>query len=326
MAWHARGVRRAALLCVLALAGCGGDDRAPASKNGPQVRTVASGLDTPWSIAWLPDRRALVTERPGRVRLLSASGELRDEPVGEVDVVESDGSESGLLGIAVDPEFADNGFVYLYRTTDGGNEVARYRFAGDRLTEDGVVVRGHPGRPDPRRRPARVRPRRPPLHHDRGDRRRLARPGRRPRGQGPAHRRLPLRRRAAGDLHDRPPQRPGHRLGAGHRPAPDHRARAGQRRRGQRPARGRELRLARRRRRAAARQLRGRHLALRRHLRVPPRLALDRRLRVRQPRRRAAAPAVLRRRARDAATRRCSRASTAACATSPKAPTARSTC
>ena len=108
----------------------------------PGVRTVAGGLDTPWAIAWLPDRRALVTERPGRVRLLSASGELRDEPVGEVDVVESDGSESGLLGIAVDPEFADNGFVYLYRTTGDGNEVARYRFAGDRLTEDGVVVEG----------------------------------------------------------------------------------------------------------------------------------------------------------------------------------------
>jgi len=140
-------VRRAALLCILALAGCGGDDRAPASKDGPPVRTVASGLDTPWSIAWLPDRRALVTERPGRVRLLSASGELRDEPVGEVDVVESDGAESGLLGIAVDPEFADNGFVYLYRTTEGGNEVARYRFAGDRLTEDGVVVEGIQGGP-----------------------------------------------------------------------------------------------------------------------------------------------------------------------------------
>jgi glucose/arabinose dehydrogenase len=143
MAWHARDVRRAALLCVLLLAGCGGGDE-PRSKSAgsPKVRTVATGLDTPWSIAWLPDRRALVTERPGRVRLLSASGELRDEPVGEVDVVESDGSESGLLGIAVDPEFADNGFVYLYRTTGGGNEVARYRFAGDRLAEDGVVVEG----------------------------------------------------------------------------------------------------------------------------------------------------------------------------------------
>ena len=57
-------------------------------------------------------------------------------------MVESDGSESGLLGIAIDPDFAANGFVYLYRTTENGNEVARYRFAGDRLTEDAVVVAG----------------------------------------------------------------------------------------------------------------------------------------------------------------------------------------
>jgi aldose sugar dehydrogenase len=135
-------MRRVALLCLLVLAGCGGGDDEDTPADGPNVRTVATGLDTPWSIAWLPDRRALVTERPGRVRLLSASGELRDEPVGEVDVVESDGSESGLLGIAVDPDFAANAFVYLYRTTEGGNEVARYRFAGDRLTEDGVVVEG----------------------------------------------------------------------------------------------------------------------------------------------------------------------------------------
>ena len=134
-------VRRAALLCLLALAGCGGDDDA-GSDSGLKVRTVATGLDTPWAIAWLPDGRALVTERPGRVRLLSAAGKLQAEPVGEVDVVESDGSESGLLGIAIDPDFADNGFVYLYRTTENGNEVARYRFAGDRLTEDGVVVDG----------------------------------------------------------------------------------------------------------------------------------------------------------------------------------------
>ena len=132
-------MRRAALLCLLALAGCGGDEP---SSGGPKVRTVATGLDTPWAIAWLPDGRALVTERPGRVRLLSAAGRLQAEPVGEVDVVESDGSESGLLGIAIDPDFAANGFVYLYRTTENGNEVARYRFAGDRLTEDAVVVAG----------------------------------------------------------------------------------------------------------------------------------------------------------------------------------------
>jgi glucose/arabinose dehydrogenase len=128
-------------VAILALlAGCGGAD-APARKSNLEVATIATGLDTPWSIGWLPDGRALVTERPGRVRLL-ADGKLQEEPVGLVEVVETDGSESGLLGLAVDPEFADNGFVYLYLTTPGDNQVVRYRFADDRLTEDGVVVRG----------------------------------------------------------------------------------------------------------------------------------------------------------------------------------------
>ena len=64
------------------------------------------------------------------VRLLTKDGKLQQEPVGFVkDVVETDGSESGLLGVAVDPKFADNHFVYLYLTTPAENLVARYRFA-----------------------------------------------------------------------------------------------------------------------------------------------------------------------------------------------------
>jgi aldose sugar dehydrogenase len=123
------------------LAGCGGDD--PPQRSDLKVTTVATGLDTPWSIGWLPDGRALVTERPGRVRLLSKDGQLRQEPVGVVkDVVETDGSESGLLGLAIDPEFAKNRFVYLYFTTPAENVVGRFRFDDDRLMLDNVVVSG----------------------------------------------------------------------------------------------------------------------------------------------------------------------------------------
>ena len=50
--------------------------------------------------------------------------------------------ESGLLGLAVDPGFERNGFVYLYRTTDSGNEVLRMRLEGDRLEEDATVLEG----------------------------------------------------------------------------------------------------------------------------------------------------------------------------------------
>jgi len=105
-----------------------------------ELETVATGLEAPWEIAFLPDRRALITERPGRVRLLERDGALRPEPVAEVEV--SAVGESGLLGLAVDPEFADNRLVYLYRTTESGNEVARYELEGDRLTEQATILDG----------------------------------------------------------------------------------------------------------------------------------------------------------------------------------------
>ena len=152
----------AALAALAFAAGCGGDDaptppppaeearertgtspREPVRSQGnPQVNTVATGLEAPWEIAFLPDGRALVTERPGRVRLLSADLKLRERPVAEMEVAEL--GESGLLGIAVDPAFRRNRFVYLYRTVDEGNEVVRFRLEGGSLREDAVLVSGIP--------------------------------------------------------------------------------------------------------------------------------------------------------------------------------------
>jgi glucose/arabinose dehydrogenase len=148
----------ALLALALAAAGCGGgggDDEAgedgqatppertqPAGDGEPEVETVVTGLEAPWEVEFLPDGRALITERPGRVRLVSAEGELREQPVAEVDV--EDVGEGGLLGMALDPEFEDNGFVYLYRTTGDGNEVVRHRLQGDRLREERVVTNSSP--------------------------------------------------------------------------------------------------------------------------------------------------------------------------------------
>lgn len=146
-----------ALLAAIALGGCGGGDDddastpAPAPErteaattpergDEPQVETAASGLEAPWELAFLPDGRALLTERPGRVRLLSSRLELRDEPAAEVEVAQI--GEGGLLGLAVDPQFVRNHFVYLYRTTESGNEVLRYRFEGNRLREDAKILDG----------------------------------------------------------------------------------------------------------------------------------------------------------------------------------------
>jgi glucose/arabinose dehydrogenase len=163
-------MRRLALApaLALALAGCGGGDEdradttatgparttpartapAPAedglarAPGGPRVETIARGLDVPWEIAFLPDGRALVTERGGTVRMLGPDGRLLARPVAVVDV-RAEG-EGGLLGLAVDPGFARNRFVYLYRTTADDNEVARFRLDGTRLREEATVLEGIP--------------------------------------------------------------------------------------------------------------------------------------------------------------------------------------
>lgn len=153
----------ALLLSLALLVGCGGDgeDDEPApppeqpaeprpddeqenglarAEDGPEIETIATGLDVPWDIAFLPDGRALVTERGGSVRLLTRGFDLRE--VGEVEV--NPAGEGGLLGAAVDPDFEENSFVYLYRTTATGNVVTRYRFEDGELTGARDVVDGMP--------------------------------------------------------------------------------------------------------------------------------------------------------------------------------------
>jgi glucose/arabinose dehydrogenase len=104
------------------------------------VETVATGLEVPWEIAFMPDGRALVTERPGRIRMLDAQRRLQPAPVAEIDVSEQ--GEGGLLGLALDPRFARNGFVYLYFTTPSAMKLERWRFAADRLTREADLIDG----------------------------------------------------------------------------------------------------------------------------------------------------------------------------------------
>jgi quinoprotein glucose dehydrogenase len=95
----------------------------------------------PWDVAFLPDGRALVTERQGRVRLVDRSGRLRTRPAGRIAA--SARGEGGLLGIAVDPAFAQGArFVYVYVTRASGMQVRRLRFRDGRLRDDGLVLGG----------------------------------------------------------------------------------------------------------------------------------------------------------------------------------------
>jgi glucose/arabinose dehydrogenase len=120
---------------VVALGGCGGS-----AQPSRGVEVVAQGLEVPWEIAFLPDGRALVTERPGRIRMLERDGTLRPDPVAEVDV--SNQGEGGLLGLALDPRFADNGLVYLYFTTPSAMKLERWHFADDSLTREADLIDG----------------------------------------------------------------------------------------------------------------------------------------------------------------------------------------
>src|SRR3989344_3110576 len=83
-------------------------------KDTEAIKVIATNLDTPWGIAFLPDGNMLATERKGTVRLIK-DGQLQQTPVAIISSAREIG-EGGLLGVAIDPDFATNNFVYLYYT------------------------------------------------------------------------------------------------------------------------------------------------------------------------------------------------------------------
>ena len=111
-------------------------------------RTVASGLDRPTEVALLPGGGALVAEQSGRVRLVDGAGRLEAEPLAQVAVTASAAAgEAGLLGLAVDPQFPRNRFVYLYRTRGKEGTVVRYRLRANGLHKEATILRDIVGAP-----------------------------------------------------------------------------------------------------------------------------------------------------------------------------------
>lgn len=90
-----------------------GQTRAPEKKSNVafDVITVASGLQSPWGLAFLPDGRMLVTERPGRLRVVTKDGKL-SPPVTGLPAMDARG-QGGLLDVVLDPKYATNKLVYL---------------------------------------------------------------------------------------------------------------------------------------------------------------------------------------------------------------------
>ena len=88
------------------------------------VRTIASNLDTPWGLAFLPDGSALVTQRGGTILSVTAEGTTKE--VQRLTEVREAG-EGGLLGIAVAPTYAADKWVYVYYTAADDNRIARLK-------------------------------------------------------------------------------------------------------------------------------------------------------------------------------------------------------
>lgn len=157
---------RAAVAGCAALAALAGPGARPASAQSDvhrtalhdfRVVTVADGLVVPWGMAFLPGGDMLVTERPGRLRIIRG-GRLLPEPVPGVPPVRAEG-QGGLLDVALHPDFANNRLVYLSYSkpnadgTQSTTAVGRGRLENDRLNgfEDVFVAekwsqgRGHYG-------------------------------------------------------------------------------------------------------------------------------------------------------------------------------------
>jgi aldose sugar dehydrogenase len=125
--------------CLLVSDGLG-----PIGTTKVKAQLVVSGLEVPWGIAFLPNGDLLVTERPGRIRLVKG-GVLQPTAVATVPLAA--GGESGLLGIALHPGFAQNRFFFVYATVDAGgrqNRIERWKLSDDSTsaTFDGVVRGG----------------------------------------------------------------------------------------------------------------------------------------------------------------------------------------
>ena len=109
----------------------------PTATNTIITEDVVTGLNIPWSLAFAPDGRIFVTERPGTIRVIR-NGQLEPEPWIELNV--ADVGEAGLLGITLDPGFTENGYVYVAYTYEDSQRNLKNRLV--RLKEDASNQKG----------------------------------------------------------------------------------------------------------------------------------------------------------------------------------------
>ena len=116
-------------------------------KHAFRVVTLLPGLENPWSVAFLPDGRMLVTERAGRLRLVGSDFRLAPQPIeGLPEILER--GQGGLFDVVLHPQYAQNGWIYWAYNAPGpggwGTALARGKLQGQRMTEVQVLFSMQP--------------------------------------------------------------------------------------------------------------------------------------------------------------------------------------
>lgn len=127
-------------------------EESPSNLGNIQIEEITQNLDTPWGIVFLPDGTMLVTERPGRIRLVDPKVKGEAKIIKSLSQVKEIG-EGGLLGIALHPNFAEENYVYIYYTYTGDdnstlNKVVRMSYREENFGDEELIVDRIPGAPN----------------------------------------------------------------------------------------------------------------------------------------------------------------------------------
>ena len=138
------------VFCTLACFSAWAQDQAQfvqSEKHAFRIASLVTGLENPWSVAFLPDGRFLITERAGRLRLVSSDFKLDPKPIDGLPEVVSHG-QGGLFDVVLHPQYAQNGWIYWAYNARGpggwGTALARGKLQGQQMTDVQVLFSMQP--------------------------------------------------------------------------------------------------------------------------------------------------------------------------------------
>lgn len=122
------------------------NDNKNQDKPNQRIEIVATNLEIPWEIVFLPNKDILVTERVGRLTLISGGKTRTIAKINDVKVF----GEGGLMGMTLHPNFKSNKYIYFYYTyagqnSDTKNKVVRYKFENNSLSDRKILIDNIPG-------------------------------------------------------------------------------------------------------------------------------------------------------------------------------------